>query len=293
MKKLSMAITTAAVLGLGVVGIAPANAIRIDFDSVNGTDGQINQLDEGYILKGDEWSDLGLNISVDTNKNGSGNKNVADDKRLTVYDTDMNKSGKDNDLRTGAPWGTDPQGNILIIQETWEGNNWQTDANGNYKTPDDDRQGGKITFDFLEADKQYIYENLKVGLVDIDGPESAMITVFYTDEEGNHQQSNKTLKSQGHNTNPDITLLSNNEGENSMWEFMFDVEEEMKGLMSLDRLEIGYSGSGGVAYLEYDKIEKAIYGEEGNARVPEPSSALAMLALGAFGGGSILKRKQK
>ena len=49
----------------------------------------------------------------------------------------------------------------------------------------------------------------------------------------------------------------------------------------------------GVAYLDYDRIEKLYYGEGDSARVPEPSSALALLAVGALGGGSILQRKQQ
>lgn len=297
MKKLSIATATAAVLGFGILGIAPANAaqfvrenIKIDFDTANGTDGRINQLDNGYILQGDEWADYGLNISVETNKNGSGNRDVDDSRRLTLYDTTI-AGGKDDDLETGDQWGTEAYGgNALIIQESWSGNRWRTnDAGTHYLNPDDDARGGTITFDFLSADIDWIYEDLNIGLHDIDGPESATINVFYTDNEGNQQQATESLKSANHDTNPNITLLSKNEGDNSLWNFHFDVEDSLKGLLSLDKIEIDYSGSGAVAYLEYDRFYKDSYGEQ---EVPEPGSVLALLALGAFGGHSVFKRKK-
>ncbi|MGB3192844.1 MAG: PEP-CTERM sorting domain-containing protein [Limnoraphis sp.] len=296
MKKLFVGITTTAVLGLGIVGVAPVNAaqfvrenIKIDFGSTNGTNGQINQLENGYILTGDEWADYGLDISVDTNKNGTGNKNVNDSKRLTLYDT--TKNGRDNDLRTGTQWGTEAYGgNALIIQETWEDQNWKTNNAGtHYLNPDDDAKGGTITFDFLSSDIDYIYEDLNIGLHDIDGPESAEITVYYTDNEGNQQQANESLKSANHETNPYITLLSKNEGDNSLWNFHFDVENSLKGLLSLDKIEVKYSGSGAVAYLEYDRFYKDSYGQ--STEVPEPGTLVGLLALGSVVFGKKIIRK--
>ncbi len=278
------------------MGVTPANAaqfvrenIKIDFSSRINNQGQERNLGNGRIINGREWSNYGLDISVDTNKNGSGNNNVDDSKRLTLYDT--TKNGRDPDLRTGNTWGTqDYGGNALIIQETWEGNNWQTNNNGKrYLNPDDDRKGGTITFDFLSADIDYIYEDLNIGLHDIDGAESAKITVFYTDDEGNQQQSSESLWSTGHNTNDNITLLSNNIGDNSLWNFNFDVESNLKGLLSLDKVEVEYSGSGAVAYVEYDRYYKESYGE---VEIPEPGSVMALLALGSFGGYSVFKRKK-
>lgn len=332
MKKLSATLTTSIALALGVVGVAPANAIRLDFDKP--TDETMSNYKEGYILRGDEWADWGIDISVDA-KNG----NASDEDLLTLYNTDINKKARgvgrvdgdkvflkeahlDNDLRTGAPWGTDPQGNVLIVQAVNKsGEEKVVDENGvergkkaidrskitndgRYKYVDDDARGAKITFDFLEADEDYTYtyDNLKIGLLDIDNSESSWVTVYYLDGEGQEQSQQLKLKMESEQlsyadagvsliSNPETTILTGHNN-NSLWEFNFDfLNQELDSLMSISKIDVEYKASGGVAYLEYDRVKKAIYGEEEKARVPEPSSALAMLALGAFGGGSILKRK--
>ncbi len=54
-------ITIPAVLGLGVEGLVPGNAIRINLKprkTVN--DSKINQLGTGYILQGNEQEDFSL-----------------------------------------------------------------------------------------------------------------------------------------------------------------------------------------------------------------------------------------
>ncbi|MEL7039547.1 MAG: PEP-CTERM sorting domain-containing protein [Cyanobacteria bacterium J06592_8] len=317
MKKLSILATTAAVLASGVMSAAPAKAGQftgrqvIDFSSKYRNNGTINNFGTGKIINGNEWSNQGLSISVDTNKNGTGDRDIDDSKRLTLYDT--TSSGRDNDLRTGSEWGTEEYGGkALIIQETWKStgsdvNNWVTNSNGKkYLNPDDDASGGTITFDFLRADDLYIYEDLNIGLLDIDGPESAKITVFYTDEEGNQQQASELLNASDPDASSNVTLLSSRElwdeideynennpnnkkhHNNSLWNFNFDVDSNLKGLVSLDKVEVKYSGSGAVAYLDYNRFEKATYAVE----VPEPGSVMALLALGAFGGHSVLKRKK-
>jgi hypothetical protein len=299
--------TASVALTLGVVGVAPANAIRLDFDK--NVDETIEDYKEGYILRGDEWADWGIDISVDVNKNRSfqNNQNTKTLDRLTLYNTDPTKQNhRDTDLRTGAYWGTNPDkndpnshhGNVLIIQT-----DNQRYSDGRYK-PNDDASGGKITFNFLEANENYIYENLKIGLLDIDNSEKSWVTVYYLDGEGQERSQKLTLEMEKEQlsyadagvsliSNPETTILTGH-NDNSLWEFNFDfLNQELDSLMSISRIDVEYKASGGVAYVDYDRIAKEIYGEGDSARVPEPSSALALLAVGALGGGSILKRKQQ
>ncbi|MDJ0554748.1 MAG: PEP-CTERM sorting domain-containing protein [Microcoleaceae cyanobacterium MO_207.B10] len=329
MNKLSAALTTSIALALGVVGVAPANAIRLDFDK--NVDETIENYKEGYILRGDEWAEWGINISVDAKRNGfRDGGDSRDSELLTLYNTDPFKEARevgqgtflkeahlDDDLRTGAPWGTDAQGNVLIVQANNKNdkqkvvdengadagkkrvNRNEKTEDGRYKYVDDDARGAKITFDFLEANENYIYENLKLGLLDIDNSEKSWVTVYYLDGEGQEQSQQLKLEIESEipsYVDTGVSLLSREEGDNSLWEFNFDfLNQELDSLMSISKIEVEYKASGGIAYVDYDRIEKAIYGDgEGDsARVPEPSSALALLAVGALGGGSILKCKQQ
>ncbi|MDY6899259.1 MAG: PEP-CTERM sorting domain-containing protein [Cyanobacteriota bacterium] len=312
MKKLSVVVATAAVLASALMSAAPAKAAQltgrqvIDFSgrnrSYNNANGVYLEGDykHGSIITGDEWVEQGLKINVDTNRKDS---DIPDSERLTLYNTSK-QNGKDPDLRTHKKsngqrvdtWGIEEyRGNALIIQETYKENNHIKRNDGRYTTPDDDAAGGTITFDFLSADVDYIYEDLNIGLLDIDGPESAEITVYYKDRKGERRQVTESLWSEGYRDNDNITLLSNNIGDNSLWNFNFDIDRVVDGTnlerrdWSLDKVEVKYTGSGAVAYLDYNRFEKEGYGE---VEVPEPGSVIALLALGAFGGHSVLKRKK-
>ena len=245
-------------LALGVISVAPANAIRLDFDK--NVDETIQDYQEGYIIQGDEWAEWGIEIRAEVNNN-----RWSPNDRLTLYNTDPNKPNhKDPDLRTGAQWGTNPDkddpnshhGNILIIQEN------ETTEDGRYKNPDDDADGGKITFDFLGANLKdgYIYEDLKIGLVDIDNSERSSVTVYYLDENDQEHSQTLTLKMKSEQVDykdfgvteisKGITPDSNGHRNNSLWEFDFTfLNQELDSLKSISKVEVDYKASGGCCLL--------------------------------------------
>ena len=146
------------------------------------------------------------------------------------------------------------------------------------KEKDDDNNiiPKKIVFDFLDGGTNYIYEDFKIGLLDIDDNESATVTIHYRDGNGNVQIEEKSLdlnnnipigeadpngiistnlgnSDQGYSFSDTATRLSTAKGNNSLWEFGFDFSQELDDLISLEKVEVGYTGSGAVAYLDYDR----------------------------------------
>ncbi|MDA0269380.1 MAG: hypothetical protein O3A14_21090 [Cyanobacteria bacterium] len=131
--------------GIQLVSGPGTQTVTIDFE----------ELVAGAYITGNEWAEYGLNISVKSNRqrrNGSG------DLPLRLFDSDCvaqvtsgnplpKCTGGDNDLATGSAFGTDPQGNVLIIQE----DNSNRRDRDNLGAPDDDVYGGIITFLFDQA----------------------------------------------------------------------------------------------------------------------------------------------
>ncbi|MEM6436699.1 MAG: hypothetical protein AAF773_23030 [Cyanobacteria bacterium P01_D01_bin.115] len=122
----------------------------------------------GTYIVGDEWADYGVNISVDSNRNLKGDKQAS--LPLRLFDSNCRSqgssdkslpkcSGGDHDLATGDAFGTEAQGNVLIIQE----DNSKRKDRSNLGNPDDDARGGTITFHFEQAIK-----DLKLGFLDFD-----------------------------------------------------------------------------------------------------------------------------
>ncbi len=296
MKNFLQASIASVVLALGLVGVAPAEAgtinRKVDFDTT--PDGAIQDLAPGTIIS-DQWDDWGLNISVDPEKSPGVNssKYVPDSERLTLFDSDClgnTCSGGDPDLATGSNFGTASQGNVLIIQETWKNGNEGTinrdrDENGLYTTPDDDLKGGTITFDFSQNPNSNIFENFvrlnTVALLDLDDAASGFptLTAYFLNDQGQEDTKQLTL-SDYQIGGDDVTLISDNPGNNSLWEFDFG------GLDQVYQLDVDFPSSGAIAYVEYD--QKTVEPEE----VPEPATALSLLVLGVLGTGSMIKRKQ-
>ncbi len=297
MKTLFRVSFASVILALGWVGVAPAEAgtinRKVDFDTT--PDGIIQDLDPGTIIS-DQWSDWGLNLSVDPDRSPNDHRYVSDSERLTLFDSDClgnTCSGGDPDLATGSNFGTESQGNVLIIQETWKNNNEGTrnrdrDQNGLYTTPDDDAKGGIITFDFSQNPNGNIFENFvrlnTVALLDLDDASSGFptLTAYFMNDLG--QQDTKQLTLSDYQVGgDDVTLISNNPGNNSMWEFDFG------GLDQVYKLDVDFPSSGAIAHVEYDQYEKTVEPEE----IPEPATALSLLALGVLGTASLRKRKQQ
>ncbi|MEC4985702.1 MAG: PEP-CTERM sorting domain-containing protein [Oscillatoria sp. PMC 1068.18] len=236
-KQLAKLAVGSAIAALGLFGADSALAVKIDFDEsvAPGTGVAVT----------DQWeADYGVKFSPSV-------------KELWLYNTDCFEdscTGEDADLATGATFGTESQGNILIIQESLD------------QDPDDYYLGGTISFDFSSLGSVF-FEN--IALLDLD--EASLPEFEFTFADGLTQVFNFL-----DDDDPAVTLLNPaHPGNNSLREYAFNLENVVK-------LDVTVSGSAAVAYLEYEAES-----------VPEPTTVLSLLAFGAFGASGLLKRKQK
>ena len=133
------------------VAAAAAQPVHIDFD----TDANGNALVAGSGFDGSTvYSGVGVIISVDSPRNSP----------LNLFDT-QNPTGGDQDLATGPAFGTEPLGNVLIIQEL---------RNNPISTPDDDAAGGTVTFEFTRDEGA---ELLEIALLDLDENVDPVFTI--------------------------------------------------------------------------------------------------------------------
>lgn len=268
--------------------IAPAHAeVRVlDFEK----DAVGNTLSGGTQVN-NQWSDWGLNITGKNYKTGDNNA------PLLLYDT--SKSGADNDLRTGANWGTPNQGNALIIQE-------YNNGSYNLNTPDDEARGGHIWFKF---DQEVGFNQF--SLLDIDdnfGTQSGTQVRVIGKDADNNQVLNINIdnlikrfanqyddpdhsKSQGQSlthayknglgeyVDVTITQVGNKRDDNSMFQFDFDETE-------LQRVQFRYSGvSGAISGLQWDDLTP-----EQPPQLPEPSISVGLVMMGFLGARKLLKQ---
>ena len=97
------------------------------------------EFEAGTYITGDEWQDYGLTLSVESNrrrKDGS-----RDSLPLRLFNSSCLGSsctGGDDDLATGDFFGSEDQGNVLIIQE----DNSRRRNRNDLGAPDDDARGG-------------------------------------------------------------------------------------------------------------------------------------------------------
>ena len=192
---------------LTILLAAPAQAVVIDFETDSG----------GTPLVAGNGQDIdtefaGFGITLSTN-NPLTNP-------LRLFNSNClpgSCSGGDNDLATGASFGTPAQGNILIINET----------SGN--TPDDNAGGGQIIFDFARPTTLN-----EIGLVDNDNAPGISLDVFKASSPAS----------------PAFTLLFNAVAqENTFLSFVFGPE-----FADVVRLAVNLPGSGAIAFLDVTPV---------------------------------------
>ncbi|NEP15717.1 MAG: PEP-CTERM sorting domain-containing protein [Leptolyngbya sp. SIO4C1] len=277
--------TAIAVLGLLSGSAAQAKDYRVDFnEDAFGNRikvGNGNVRDGAGELIDDEWADWGLNINGWNNRTNSAAK-------LLLYDT--SRGGADNDLRTGANWGTASQGKVLIIQEKSNDHRKDTGADGGYNlhNPDDEARGGYINFDF---DKEVKFGGF--SLLDIDDNGGGIFVEGFDDSNNRvmnisvdalialHKTTNglNAADAAGKSVTLNgvtLTQAGNRWGDNSLFSFKVDDAH-------LTRVKLNYPGSGAVAGLQWSDAEPP--------RVPEPSATAGVLLLGLVGARRLRQRQ--
>lgn len=248
--------------GLAFANPANAASYEIDFETdAAGNSIKVGNGQEAYgdgDLISDQW--LGWGVDISAERNGK-------PKSLLLFNTDCSGSsctGNDDDLATGSEFGTD-EDNVLIIQE----------QNNKLWNPNDNWRGGTISFDFMNGGV-----NLNsITLLDVDddfgrkGVDSIMFTAYFTD--GTTEEIDVFSLPNG----PDgiVKQLSNKTGDNSLYEFSLGLSDVMK-------FDVIYPGSGAIASIEWD--------DEVTQDIPEPISAIGLLAAGAIGAGATLRQKR-
>ncbi|MEM9483285.1 MAG: hypothetical protein AAGA83_06285 [Cyanobacteria bacterium P01_F01_bin.116] len=278
--------TTAAFLaGASILAPAQAEIQVLDFEN----DAFGNALSGGTQVN-DQWADWGLSITGKNYKTGQNNA------PLLLYDT--SKSGADNDLRTGANWGTPNQGNALIIQE-YNNNSYNLD------TPDDEASGGHIWFKFdqkvgfnqfslLDIDDNFgIQSGTQVRVIGKDADNNQVLNINvdnlikrfankYSDPDHSKSQGQSLThaykNSLGEYVDVTITQVGNKRDDNSMFQFDFDETE-------LQRVQFRYSGvSGAISGLQWDDLTP-----EEIPQLPEPSITIGLAMIGFAGARKLLK----
>lgn len=259
MKKFSTAVIGATAIALGTFAAAapakaqslapvPGQSYTVNFD----TDAAGNPLSAGTNIS-NQWQDYGLTISnADTDPNALDlmlfNSNCGPDFGIAC-------SGGDTDLATGPFFGTAPQGNVLIISE-----------DGDSSNPDDNANGGTITFSFTDA----VSLN-QLAILDFDDQDrgEGYIRAFTVDG-----LAGEYKMSEGNLLNPAYP------GNNSIREYDFS------GLApeSITSLEVVFPGSGAVSYLAFTGPSE---------EVPEPLTVLGLVTSGGFLAAARQKRRRK
>lgn len=249
--------------GLAFANPANAASYTLDFESDAAGNpikvGNGNKSDGNGDVISNQWLDWGVSISAE--RNGSSEP-------LLLFNSNCFEescTGDDDDLATGEPFGTEPQGNVLIIQQN----------NNKLWDPNDDRNGGTISFDFMNGG----VDLNSITLLDVDddfgrnGVDSIMFTAYFTD--GTNQEIDIFSLPDG----PDsiVTQLSDVTGDNSLYEFSL-------GLSDVMRFDVTYPGSGAIASIQWD--------DEDTQDIPEPVSAVGLLAAGVIGAGATLRQKR-
>lgn len=141
-----------------------------------------------------------------------------------------------------------------------QGNVLIIQENNDYSDPDDDASGGDFIFTFDD-----LVTLDRVNILDVDEGRGGFLKAFGAD--GN------LLKN--------LDLQSG--GDNALLDYLFE------DLTEVASLKIRLPGSGAISSIEFTDLPAY---EDDSASVPEPTSAIALLALGAIGTGSVLKRKR-
>ncbi|GMG82924.1 hypothetical protein LNKW23_21370 [Paralimibaculum aggregatum] len=172
-------------------------------------------------------------------------------------------TGGDSDLATGPSFGTEPQGNVLILQNVAAS---PGTTGGIYDDPNDDPDGGDIEFTFLDpAGVFFRYATL----IDLDEDTAVTFTFFFADDPGTGIPvlAAETL------------VLGSETGDNSLRRFNFSSAPGIPGYDEVVRFDITFPNiSGAVGSISYD-------------RVPLPPALLMSLA--AIGGLAWIGRRRR
>jgi len=258
MKGISMATATAALMALGALAAAPAPAdgYVLNFD----TDAGGNPLAPGTTITdlNQPWESLGVKI---TNKAYRDDGSLAN-QPLMLFNSNCGNhfgvacTGEDDDLATGPDFNTPAQGNVLIISE-----------DGNTDNPDDwAEDGGEFIFDFLQP----VILN-EVSIVDVDG----------VDDLGGEDYGYLTAFGANGAVLQTLDLRAGRDNGFEVYDFSNQVD--------VKKLLIRLPGSGAISGVEFTP---QLQGNNDSVDIPEPASTLGLLALGACGLVSTLKRKR-
>ncbi|MGD1903245.1 MAG: PEP-CTERM sorting domain-containing protein [Geitlerinemataceae cyanobacterium] len=195
---------------------------------------------------------------------------------LNIFDTNCKAHSCefDPDLQTGSDFGSKKRRNVLIVQE---------ENNGQYRSVSDpdDMIGSSIFFDFVETDDTVGFvEDLRYfEMLDLDGAEQVTFKFWYEGESESTDwvSANKVKWMQGidPDTNREVWDSADNSGDNSLSRYFFD-----HGDKRISKAGVKMTGSGAVSKLKYIPVPPPPDDEV--AEVPEPATALGLVAVGAL-----------
>ena len=275
-------------LSAAVVSAPAAEAANFTLNFDQSADGGAVLYNADGTLNTTQWANWGLtNISGMNNRQQNGQPRVA---KFNTYNTDDHQNTVDPDLRTGSPWGTQSQGNVLIIQEDTSKNF----KNGRY-IADDEAQGGYINFDFarsvafnsfslLDIDdngrgiKIEGYDNSNQKILNID------VDALLAEHTARYNTTNRRLTAAAQGTSVSmngvtLTQLGTKRGDNSL--YRFDIDEAF-----LANIRFTYPGSGAISEVKWTTHD------DETRDIPEPSAIGGLLMVGFVGARRYLKHQQ-
>jgi hypothetical protein len=266
----------ASVTSIAAIAIAPQSAqasslttVNLDFDQ--DADGNPLAAGDGSIQYDEAFRGNGVVITTENAQNNPlnlFNSNCGPDSASHPW-----CSGGDPDLATGPTYGTDPQGNVLIIQEL------NNDSRNPVTRPDDSAKGGSFVFDFVGDDTYEANVFVRwLDLLDVDNrvEQEALAFQFWYEDSSTEIY---TKSGGGGSTLFDMTLLSTAVEENSLRRYSF--AQGGVATKQVSKFSVHLGSSGAIANVKYDRITEG---------VPEPGTAMAVLAVGGLG---LLRRKSR
>ncbi|PSN20301.1 hypothetical protein C7271_02950 [filamentous cyanobacterium CCP5] len=245
---------------LTALAIAPVQAAtyHLDFDDIfiDGVAQGSSASNSKYGIS-NQWANWGVTLSA-TNKAGTSRE------PLLLFDSnDKTYTGGDNDLMSGSKWGTAIQNNVLIIHEDGFKSNGEVK---NWQDPDDESNGGIISFNFAE-----LVDLSQISLLDVDdfGSRGQYISFSAYDQDGN--QMGITQFDQNALSGGTATRISKVSGNNSLYDFALDYR-------SVARLDVLYPGSGAISGLKWSTST-----HNSSQDIPEPMTTAGFFLLGLLG----------
>lgn len=252
-------IWSAALVGglLGFATAAGAATYHLDFESDAFGNPLTDSTGGSPAGIGNQWAAWGLSISA-TNKSGTSPQ------PLLLFDSNpTSATGGDYDLRTGDPWGTPVQNNVLIIHEDGFRSNGSIK---NANDPDDEANGGIISFKF---DSPVDVSNIKLLDIDDFGSRGRYVQFTGYAADGTQLAFSEFDEDALADANRVKNLSSKGvTGNNSLYEFALSYQK-------IARLDVLYPGSGAIAGLNWSAGD--------SQDIPEPVGIVGLLAAGALG----------